>query len=240
MSALRVQLVRGRLRPGTAADRDGGGTEFAAGAVQGVDGLETYFARYLPQVVLAVMVPVAVLAWTAVVDLESAVIMLVTLPVISVFMALIGRSAGARSRANWRALVRLEAHFLDVVRGLPTLRAFNRGTAQLNRIGEVTDRYRRTTMSSPHRPAAGPSRIPSRRSPRRRSAPPAPAETPPRHWRTCCLLCVSLSVVHERPVPPPIAAHAEPGRASCRWGDVSPRGRRQPRRCSRPEARSEQ
>jgi thiol reductant ABC exporter CydD subunit len=148
MSALRVQLARERLRPGAAADRDGGGAELAAGAVQGVDGLETYFARYLPQVVLAVMVPVAVLAWTAVVDLESAVIMVVTLPVIPVFMALIGRSAGARSRANWRALVRLEAHFLDVVRGLPTLRAFNRGTAQLDRIGEVTDRYRWTTMST--------------------------------------------------------------------------------------------
>jgi ATP-binding cassette, subfamily C, bacterial CydD len=148
MSALRADLVRQRLRPGAADQRDGGGAELAAGAVQGVDGLETYFARYLPQVVLAVTVPVAVLVWTAVVDLQSALIMLVTLPVIPVFMALIGRSAGARSRANWRALVRLEAHFLDVVRGLPTLRAFNRGAAQRDRIAEATDRYRRTTMST--------------------------------------------------------------------------------------------
>jgi thiol reductant ABC exporter CydD subunit len=148
MSALRAELVRRRLRPGAAAAGNGGGAELAAAAVQGVDGLETYFARYLPQVVLAVLVPVAVLAWTAVVDLESAVIMLVTLPVIPVFMALIGRSAGARSRANWRALLRLEAHFLDVVRGLPTLRAFNRGPAQVDRIREVTDRYRRTTMGT--------------------------------------------------------------------------------------------
>ena len=148
MSALRAELVERRLRPGAGDQRSIGSAELATGAVQGVDGLETYFARYLPQVVLAVAVPVAVLVWSAVVDLESALIMLVTLPVIPVFMALIGRSAGARSRANWQALVVLSSHFLDVVRGLPTLRAFNRGSAQVESIREVTDRYRRTTMST--------------------------------------------------------------------------------------------
>jgi thiol reductant ABC exporter CydD subunit len=147
MSELRGELVRRRLRPG-AGWTPGGSAALAAGAVQGVDGLETYFARYLPQVVLALTVPLAVLVWSALVDLESALIMLITLPVIPVFMALIGRSAGARSRENWRALVGLEAHFLDVVRGLPTLRAFNRGRAQLDSIREVTDRYRRTTMGT--------------------------------------------------------------------------------------------
>jgi thiol reductant ABC exporter CydD subunit len=147
LSRLRADLVRRFLRPG-ATSPPGGSAALAAGAVQGVDGLETYFARYLPQVVLAVTVPPAVLVASALVDLQSALIMLVTLPVIPVFMALIGRSAGARSRENWRALVGLEAHFLDVVRGLPTLRAFNRGTAQLDTIREVTDRYRRTTMGT--------------------------------------------------------------------------------------------
>ncbi|HEX8863876.1 MAG TPA: ABC transporter transmembrane domain-containing protein, partial [Actinomycetes bacterium] len=147
LSRLRADLVRRFLRPGTTGPR-GGSAALAAGAVQGVDGLETYFARYLPQVVLAVTVPPAVLVASALVDLQSALIMLVTLPVIPAFMALIGRSAGARSRESWRALVGLEAHFLDVVRGLPTLRAFNRGTAQLDTIREVTDRYRRTTMGT--------------------------------------------------------------------------------------------
>jgi len=148
MSALRVELVERRLRPGAAEPGRGGSAELAAGAVQGVDGLETYFARYLPQVVLAVAVPVAVLCWSAAVDLTSAVIMAVTLPVIPVFMALIGRSAGARARANFEALVGLSAWFLDVVRGLPTLRAYNRGSAQVAGIREVTDRYRRTTMGT--------------------------------------------------------------------------------------------
>lgn len=148
MSALRAELVDRRLRPGAAGLESIGSAELATAAVHGVDGLETYFARYLPQVVLAVTVPVAVLVWSAVTDLESALIMALTLPVVPVFMALIGRSAGARSRANWQALVVLSAHFLDLVRGLPTLRAFNRGSAQLASIREATDRYRRTTMST--------------------------------------------------------------------------------------------
>ncbi|HET9291480.1 MAG TPA: thiol reductant ABC exporter subunit CydD [Actinomycetes bacterium] len=148
MSALRVELVARRLRPGAGQPGRADSAELAAGAVQGVDGLETYFARYLPQVVLAVVVPVAVLGWSAAVDLTSALIMAVTLPVIPVFMALIGRSAGARARANFEALVGLSAWFLDLVRGLPTLRAFNRGSAQAAGIREVTDRYRRATMGT--------------------------------------------------------------------------------------------
>ena len=149
MSALRAELVERRLSGGGAAGLEtSDSAELATSAVQGVDGLETYFARYLPQVVLACTVPVAVLLWSAVVDLRSAVVMVVTLPVIPVFLALIGRSAGARSRANWQALAGLSAYFLDVVRGLPTLRAFNRGTAQIPHIREVTDRYRRTTMAT--------------------------------------------------------------------------------------------
>ena len=149
MSALRAELVERRLSGGGAAGLEtSDSAELATSAVQGVDGLETYFARYLPQVVLACTVPVAVLAWSAVVDLRSALVMVVTLPVVPVFLALIGRSAGARSRANWQALAGLSSYFLDVVRGLPTLRAFNRGTAQIPHIREVTDRYRRTTMAT--------------------------------------------------------------------------------------------
>jgi ATP-binding cassette, subfamily C, bacterial CydD len=148
VSALRAELVERRLSRGPADLPHTESAELATSAVQGVDGLETYFARYLPQVVLAVTVPVAVLLWSAVIDLESALIMVVTLPVIPIFTSLIGRSASVRSRANWQALVGLSAYFLDVVRGLPTLRAFNRGSAQISHIGEVTDRYRRTTMAT--------------------------------------------------------------------------------------------
>ena len=126
MSGLRLALVERRLTTAGAGAETG---EVATTAVQGVDALEPYVARYLPQVVLAALVPAVVLVTTALLDPLSAAIMLVTLPLIPVFMVLIGRFTQARTRARWRALARLSTHFLDVVRGLPTLRAFNRATA---------------------------------------------------------------------------------------------------------------
>jgi len=147
-SELRMALVERRLfdMP-TAADGAEAG-EIATAAVSGVDGLEAYFARYLPQLVLAVLVPIAVLAWTAAIDLTSVVIMVLTLPLIPVFMVVIGRYTESKTRARWVALTRLSNHFLDVVRGLPTLRAFNRGAAQAERIEAVSEAYRRTTMET--------------------------------------------------------------------------------------------
>jgi len=146
MSRLRLDLVRSRLDVEPVGSDAAEAGEVATAAVQGVDDLETYFARYLPQVVLAALVPVIVLVWTAFVDLTSALIMLVTLPLIPVFMALIGRYTETRTRARWQALSRLSNHFLDVVRGLPTLRAFNRGEAQAERIEAASEDYRVTTM----------------------------------------------------------------------------------------------
>lgn len=147
-SELRMSLVERRLfDTPTAADGAEAG-EIATAAVSGIDGLEAYFARYLPQLVLAVLVPLAVLAWTAAIDLTSAAIMVVTLPLIPVFMVLIGRYTESKARARWAALTRLSDHFLDVVRGLPTLRVFNRGAAQSDRIEAVSEAYRRTTMET--------------------------------------------------------------------------------------------
>src|SRR5205814_10186313 len=105
-------------------------------------------AGYLPQVVLAAIVPLAVVVWVAAIDLTSAAIMAATLPLVPVFMWLIGRHTEQRTRARWQALRLLSTHFLDVVRGLPTLRAFNRGQAQTAAISAVSDRYRRTTMAT--------------------------------------------------------------------------------------------
>lgn len=146
MSELRMALVTRRLRAAPLAEDGAEAGEVATAAVQGVDALETYFARYLPQVVLAALVPIVVLVWTASVDPTSAAIMLATLPLIPVFMVLIGRIAESRTRARWQALSRLSNHFLDVIRGLPTLRAFNRGEAQVGRIEVIGEEYRATTM----------------------------------------------------------------------------------------------
>jgi thiol reductant ABC exporter CydD subunit len=74
--------------------------------------------------------------------------MLLTLPLVPVFMWLVGRYTERRARERWQTLAHLSNHFLDVVRGLPTLRAFNRAEAQAGRIAEVSDEYRRTTMGT--------------------------------------------------------------------------------------------
>jgi ATP-binding cassette, subfamily C, bacterial CydD len=146
LSELRLALVEHRLRsqPGTLDGTSAG--EVAAATVQGIDSLEAYFGRYLPQAVLACLVPLAVLVWVAAIDLTSALIMLATLPLVPVFMWLIGRYTEEQTTKRWRALSLLSTHFLDVVRGLPTLRAFNRGEAQAASIAEVSDGYRRATM----------------------------------------------------------------------------------------------
>ncbi|HEY7018046.1 MAG TPA: ABC transporter transmembrane domain-containing protein, partial [Gaiellaceae bacterium] len=143
LSELRRALVERRLRDQPASLDGVEGGEVAAAAVQGVDGLEAYFARYLPQVVLAAVVPFAVLAWVAWVDLGSALLLLVTLPLVPVFMWLIGRYTAERTRERWLALRLLSTHFLDVVRGLPTLRAFNRSRAQAETLEPVGESYRR-------------------------------------------------------------------------------------------------
>jgi len=93
-------------------------------------------------------VPVAVLGWVGAVDATSALIMLVTLPLVPVFMWLIGRYTEERTRERWLALRLLSTHFLDVVRGLPTLVAFNRSRRYAATVAEVSDRYRRATMAT--------------------------------------------------------------------------------------------
>jgi ATP-binding cassette, subfamily C, bacterial CydD len=148
LSRLRLSLVERRLH-GHPASLDGAeSSELATLAVTGIDALEATFARYLPQVVLAILVPVAVLALVASVDLTSAGIMLLTLPLVPVFMWLIGRYTEHRARERWEALALLAHHFADVVRGLPTLRSFNRSHAQAEQISVVSDRYRAATMGS--------------------------------------------------------------------------------------------
>jgi thiol reductant ABC exporter CydD subunit len=115
---------------------------------RGLDALDGYFAGYLPQLVLAVLVPLVVLVRIVPADLVAAVTIAVTLPLIPVFMALVGLATEARNRRRWRALARLGHHFLDVVSGLGTLKVFGRAGAQVDNIRRVTDDYRRATMGT--------------------------------------------------------------------------------------------
>ncbi|MFC7791550.1 thiol reductant ABC exporter subunit CydD [Streptomyces cinereoruber] len=115
-------------------------------ATRGVDALDDYFARYLPQLGLAVVVPVAVLARIVTEDWVSAAIIVVTLPLIPLFMILIGWYTQARMDRQWKLLSRLSGHFLDVVAGLPTLKIFGRAKAQAESIRAITSEYRQATM----------------------------------------------------------------------------------------------
>ncbi|GAA0619172.1 thiol reductant ABC exporter subunit CydD [Streptomyces crystallinus] len=117
-------------------------------ATRGVDALDDYFSRYLPQLGLAVVVPAAVLARILTEDWVSAATIVVTLPLIPLFMALIGWATQAQTDRQWRLLSRLSGHFLDVVAGLPTLKVFGRAKAQAESIRTITSEYRRATLKT--------------------------------------------------------------------------------------------
>jgi ATP-binding cassette, subfamily C, bacterial CydD len=145
---LRRRLTAHTLRLGPAWLGGQQTGEIATVATKGLDALDPYFARYLPQLVLAVAVPLAVLARVAAADWISAVVIAVTLPLIPVFAVLIGLHTKARTQRQWRLLARLGGHFLDVVEGLPTLKLFGRARAQTGVITEVSSAHRSATMAT--------------------------------------------------------------------------------------------
>jgi thiol reductant ABC exporter CydD subunit len=147
-SLLRVALLRRAAQLGPDGQVTGRTGDLATLAVRGVDALDGYFARYLPQVVLAVVVPLTVLVAVFVADWVSGAIMLVTLPLVPVFMALIGMETQARTNRQLRSLQLLSGHFLDVVGGLTTLKIYGRSKAQLGTIRTVADDYRHRMMAA--------------------------------------------------------------------------------------------
>ncbi|HSQ82190.1 MAG TPA: thiol reductant ABC exporter subunit CydD [Casimicrobiaceae bacterium] len=121
--------------------------EVATAVVDGVEALESYYARYLPQKALALLVPVAILAFVLPRDWISALVLVASAPPIVVFMILIGSGAERRNQRQWRQLARMSAHFLDALRGLVTLKMFNAARREADVIARVSDEYRRSTMA---------------------------------------------------------------------------------------------
>jgi thiol reductant ABC exporter CydD subunit len=147
MSQLRSRVVRRAVALGPewlAAERSG---ELATLAGRGIEALDGYFARYLPQLVLAVLVPVAVVVRLGLSDLTSAIVVGVTLPLVPLFLALVGMATARRTEHQWRVLSVLAAHVLDVVQGLPTLRLFGRARAQAQVLRSASEQHRKATMS---------------------------------------------------------------------------------------------
>ncbi|KAA0933664.1 thiol reductant ABC exporter subunit CydD [Streptomyces apricus] len=145
-SELRGRLLAraGELGPGWLNGQRTG--SLIALATRGVDALDDYFSCYLPQLGLAVVVPVAVLARIVTEDWVSAAIIVGTLPLIPIFMMLIGWVTQSQMDRQWQLLSRLSGHFLDVVAGLPTLKVFGRAKAQAESIRRITGEYRQATM----------------------------------------------------------------------------------------------
>ena len=121
--------------------------ELSASLVEGIEALDKYFREYLPQVALAALVPLTLLLLVFPIDWISAVILLVTAPLIPFFMILIGSRAEALTRSRWATLSRMSAHCLDVLQGLAELKALGRSKAQAGVIGEVSGRFRAQTLA---------------------------------------------------------------------------------------------
>lgn len=145
--SLRKKLLSHLLALGpvhAAGERTG---ELVNTLVEGIEALDAFFARYLPQLALAALLPLAVLGFVFPLDPVSGLILLLTAPLIPLFMYLIAKWSEVLTRRQWDALGRMGAHFLDVLQGLTTLKIFGRSKAQAEVIRRVSDDFRNSTLS---------------------------------------------------------------------------------------------
>jgi len=147
-SQLRAALLRRTAALGLEHSREQSTGALAVLATRGIDALDGYFSLYLPQLFLAVIVPIFVILVVLWNDWISAAIIACTIPLIPLFMALVGAATRERMDSQFRTLERLAGHFLDVVAGLPTLKVFGRAKAQAAAIREITERYRLAAIAT--------------------------------------------------------------------------------------------
>ena len=117
-------------------------------AAQGMTSIEPYVARYLPALVSGAFLPLLAIGTLLLVDWPSALIVALTVPLLPVFAALIGHTTEQSTQRRWQSLSALSGHFLDVMRGLPTLSSYGRGEAQVETIATVSRRHRLATMQT--------------------------------------------------------------------------------------------
>ncbi len=142
-SQLRNEILAARLsRPSS----DTSTAHLVTLVTQGLDALDGYFSQYLPQLMLALTVPLITGAAVLFADWRSAVILALTLPLIPLFMALVGWATETQVRRRWRHQTRLASHFADLVTGLPTLQVFSRARAQAEGLLRTERANRAETM----------------------------------------------------------------------------------------------
>ena len=144
---LRRRLVEHLFRLGPAYAQQERSGELALAATDGIDALDAFFRDYLPALFTAVLIPLAILLVVLPIDTLTFTVLLVTAPLIPIFMVLIGSAAGALAKNRYAQLGQMSAHFLDVMQGLTTLKLFNRSRAQIEIIGRISDQYRQGTMA---------------------------------------------------------------------------------------------
>ena len=144
---LREQVMRAVLAQ-TARGRSAGSGDLALVASSGIDALDAYFSRYLPQLVLGALIPLLAIIWVATVDPLSALIIVVTVPLIPVFMMLIGNYSDRATRARWHTILRLGDALVETLRGLLTLEVYRSGEGRLHRVRKLSDEYRKQTMAT--------------------------------------------------------------------------------------------
>jgi len=143
---LRMQLAAHLLDLGPVYARGERSGELANAAVAGIEALDAYVRQYLPQLALAALVPLTVLLLVFPLDWVSGLVMLLTAPLIPIFMVLIGSLAESLTRRQWTSLSRMSAHFLDVLQGLTTLKLLGRSREQFQVIAQISDQFRGATM----------------------------------------------------------------------------------------------
>jgi len=114
--------------------------------IEQVEALHGFFADYFPQMTIAVVLPIIILVVVFIQNWVSGLVLLITAPLIPLFMAFIGINTAKLNQENFQTLSRMSTHFLDSLQGLTTLSLFNRARAQLQSIDTISDEYRKTTM----------------------------------------------------------------------------------------------
>jgi ATP-binding cassette subfamily C protein CydD len=147
-SDTRARLLAHVMRLGPSYTRGECTGELVATTTGGVERLDAYVARYLPQTILSVVAPLLIVAYILPLDAASAVLLLLTGPVIPLLMILVGSYAERHVQRQWTTLARMSAHFLDVVQGLPTLLLFGRAGAERERVARISERFRQRTLKT--------------------------------------------------------------------------------------------
>jgi ATP-binding cassette subfamily C protein CydD len=146
-AAVRMELLGRVFARGPAYTRQERTGALASVLVEQVEGLQGFYALFLPQLALVVLLPLTIAAAVFPVSWAAGLLLLATAPMIPLFTILVGMGAESVSQRHFQSLARMSAHFLDVLQGLATLKLFDRSREEADAIARVSADYRRRTMS---------------------------------------------------------------------------------------------